>query len=728
MPSPKKDNAAATTQATLHIPFAALFVASENARFGKPVEDVEALAALLERYGQLQPVIAYEATASDIGAGRKLPRPAYAITDGRRRLAAIELVRSRQPGRFETVEVKVIAKKDAKGAALAANRRVDLNATEEAQSFARLIRNGEDEVMIAKAFGVTERFVQQRLALAELHPPIFEALDKGEITLEVAKLYAGALTNRQASVWKLLGATARASNVKHELGKDTLRAGDALARFVGEEAYRAGGGRVELEFFEAPEESRWLDVETANQLASEALAAEAAKINAAEAGWLFVTPMLDYPAFDYRDGNLGKPRKPTAEEKKQRTTITERIAAIGKEVTKLKRRDDAEAYDRQSELQDEADNLADDLTALDTSLREYSEAARAKSGVIVSISHAGKLEVRRGLISMESAKAADKKRKGAPAPSASEEGGGDAPADEAEASGMNALTHERTGRLAALIVGHALSKKPDIALATLAGALARLVLAHDRPTDENERHDRRELLTLSIPHTRRDPDLPMPSAIAADIERDRKHYLLAFGGKWHAIEATVAAWPQSDQLNLIAFCVGQLTHFIEPNAQHAQQHHRERLAAVGKLAGANPSLFTPGLEFLRGLARSSLDAAAIELGLDKPSPNMGKAAIAARIADAAAPQGWTPPLMRQLTGVEWKPSAEAAARGKPLPIVESTTKKTPAKKKPAAKGELKKPTPAKKAAPAKPAKKAVKKAAAKKTVKKAAKVKKGGAA
>src|SRR3546814_6831087 len=56
---------------------------------------------------------------------------------------------------------------------------------------------------VAARFGKTERFVLGRVRLADLHETVFDALRKGEITLEIAKAYGSTSdTARQARVFE----------------------------------------------------------------------------------------------------------------------------------------------------------------------------------------------------------------------------------------------------------------------------------------------------------------------------------------------------------------------------------------------------------------------------------------------------------------------------------------------------------------------------------------------
>jgi ParB family chromosome partitioning protein len=72
----------------------------------------------------------------------------------------------------------------------------------------------------------------------------------------------------------------------------TVSASDRRARFVGEEAYVAAGGRVEKDLFSDDASTRWLDIALLERLACEKMEAIAAAA-AAEQGLAFVRPTLD---------------------------------------------------------------------------------------------------------------------------------------------------------------------------------------------------------------------------------------------------------------------------------------------------------------------------------------------------------------------------------------------------------------------------------------------------
>src|SRR5690606_33934761 len=92
-------------------------------------------------------------------------------------------------------------------ASLAENvQRLAMNPADECLAFRALVEQGADAETIARRFGLTVRFVEGRLRLADLAPVVFEALGAGEISLDIAKAYAVTPDQeRQAYVFEQLG-------------------------------------------------------------------------------------------------------------------------------------------------------------------------------------------------------------------------------------------------------------------------------------------------------------------------------------------------------------------------------------------------------------------------------------------------------------------------------------------------------------------------------------------
>ena len=81
-------------------------------------------------------------------------------------------------------------------------------------------------------------------------------------------------------------------SIRRMMTQATVSASDRRARFVGEEAYVAAGGRIERDLFSDEDGARWLDIALLERLATEKLEALAAE-TAASSGLAFVRPTLE---------------------------------------------------------------------------------------------------------------------------------------------------------------------------------------------------------------------------------------------------------------------------------------------------------------------------------------------------------------------------------------------------------------------------------------------------
>src|SRR3546814_16868091 len=100
---------------------------------------------------------------------------------------------------------------------------------------------------VAARFGKTERFVLGRVRLADLHETVFDALRKGEITLEIAKAYGSTSdTARQARVFEQYRESYYRNDpftIRRELAAGNYRGNDPTALLVGRQASVEAGGR-----------------------------------------------------------------------------------------------------------------------------------------------------------------------------------------------------------------------------------------------------------------------------------------------------------------------------------------------------------------------------------------------------------------------------------------------------------------------------------------------------
>ena len=244
----------------------------------------------------------------------------------------------------------------AQEAGLAENfQRLAMNPADECLAFGQLIEHGADVEGVARRFGLTVRFVEGRLRLAGLAPVVFEALGAGEVTLDVAKAYAATPDReRQAFVFEQVSRSYMASHpdsIRRMMTQATVSASDRRARFIGEEAYVAAGGRIERDLFSDEEGVRWLDIALLERLATEKLEALAADM-AVSAGLAFVRPTLEsWVAYD----------------------LTRDLQRVPLEVPSLSDEENAEVEALEAETEELIGQLEDEGTA-----EEAREAAEAR--------------------------------------------------------------------------------------------------------------------------------------------------------------------------------------------------------------------------------------------------------------------------------------------------------------------------------------------------------------
>ena len=310
----------------------------------------------------------------------KKPRGCFAVEAGGRRLRALR--RLAEEGKIEKDHevccLVIEGGSAAHEASLAENfQRLSMNPADECLAFQQLIEQGSDVEGIARRFGLTVRFVEGRLRLAGLAPVVFEALGAGEISLDVAKAYAATPDQeRQAYVFEQLGQSYSANHpdsIRRMMTQSTISASDRRARFVGEEAYLAAGGRIESDLF-SEGDARWLDVALVERLATEKMHVLAAE-TAVEQGFAFVRPTLDswigYPATEgLRRVPVEKP--PLTEEESARVEALEEELGALVDVLEDEETDDrarAETEAKVRELDSAIDAILDKPPVIDPELK-----------------------------------------------------------------------------------------------------------------------------------------------------------------------------------------------------------------------------------------------------------------------------------------------------------------------------------------------------------------------
>lgn len=220
-----------------------------------------------------------------IGVPVKRRKDHYSIYAGSRRLTrTLSLIeKGVLPKDFQVPVMIVPTAKDAIEMSLSENFfALAMNPADACTAFRSIIeKEKKTPADVAKRFGLTERFVEGRLRLANLAEPVFEALAKGEITLDIAKAYAKTTdTVRQAAVFESLAGTYYATNtaeIERQVTAGSYTGGHPKALLVGRDAYLAAGGNIDRDLYSDAESELWTDRELVDELAQKALeeAAEA---------------------------------------------------------------------------------------------------------------------------------------------------------------------------------------------------------------------------------------------------------------------------------------------------------------------------------------------------------------------------------------------------------------------------------------------------------------------
>lgn len=270
------------TYPIIYVPAANCRVAADNVRKHSNAEaDVQFETHLGETGIVLQNLI---------GVPIKRRKDAYDIYAGSRRLSRTlsNIEKGVLPKDFKVPVMVVPTAEDAISMSLAENFfQLAMNPADACTAFRTIIDKEKKTIAdIAKRFSLTERFVEGRLRLANLATPVFEALARSEITLDIAKAYAKTSdTVRQAAVFESLAGTYYANNaaeIERQVTAGSYTGGHPKALLVGRDAYLAAGGNIDRDLYSDAESELWTDRDLLDQLAEEALAEAAEAIRERE--------------------------------------------------------------------------------------------------------------------------------------------------------------------------------------------------------------------------------------------------------------------------------------------------------------------------------------------------------------------------------------------------------------------------------------------------------------
>jgi len=505
---------------------------------------IAALAASIRRLGLLQNLTVIP--CGDDGD--------FEVVAGGRRLAALKLLaKKRRIPEDWSVPCMLVADTLARTASLTENvQREAMGPVEELLAWKALVAEGRSVEAIAADFGVTPLVVKRRLRLANVSPRLLADYQTGAVTLE--QLMALAITDDHAAqeaafydspAWQRSPEALRDHLTHEEI--DASR--DALARFVGLEAYEAAGGGVRRDLFSDEEQGGYLtDAGLLDTLARHKLADVVEQVQLEGWGWVEVAPRATAAELHVFQRVRRTRRDPNRTEAKH-------IAKLeGKQSELQDRLDDEDAElsdDGVQALQEELDQLGNELEAIEQTLIVYPPGTVEVAGAVVSVDHMGGVVVHRGLLREEQSKALRAQERQEANAAGVERNGHGGDADEPAKSGISEklakrLSAHRTAALQAEVARH-----PLVALVAVVHRLALRVVFNSygsggSPVD-----------IIAIPQdglTQHAPDVG-DSPAAVGMGKVREAWAARLPKEPKALFAELLALPQGELLSLLAVCV-----------------------------------------------------------------------------------------------------------------------------------------------------------------------------
>lgn len=329
-------------------------------------DGLEALKASIETLGLLQtPVV------------QPLPGGQFGALIGGRRITALQALKAEGRIDYGAIDCLVIEDDVPHVSAMSLAENVTqerMHALDEFAAFARMADDGMGIPEIARAFGLTERHVRERLTYGRIHPEIRAAYR--DRSLDALKAYgSNPDTEAQLAVYTALDNYERgqAHIIRARLEKVSLLASNPRAEYV-LDRYRAAGGPILEALF--PENSVLQDSALVDTLLLARLQEEAEAIRADYGfGWTKVLPAPDFALLANYTTLRSQQRTLTAEEEARLDQICTRLEEIEDEHAHA---DSAEAAEA---LQIEAETLQDEIDRLQRPVYDPAEAAGA--GVII---------------------------------------------------------------------------------------------------------------------------------------------------------------------------------------------------------------------------------------------------------------------------------------------------------------------------------------------------------
>ncbi len=424
-----------------------------NARKTGRMTGIDEMASMLSSQGQLERLLV---VLNPTGA--KESEGLYFVVNGNRRLAAMQ--KHQQPDAAVLVEVAA----DPKGAleaSLATNTTLPMHPVDRFRAYSEVMKRDRlDAAQLARRFGLPTKEMQKALALGTLANDVLDAWLAGVLSADQAAVFT---LQPDKKAQAALLASALKNGGGYRLEPSNLRTAiigkrkdvGKLVAFVGADAYRKAGGKIDEDLFGAGHVAH--DPVLAVRLAREKLKAECAAL--VKAGWAWAEIADDMPeGWEHRlgYGRLDKPKK------------LPEFASAGEAERRGELIDADEAAGRGTDW--DAQQIARErLEAFDGRMivRAYPAAKMATAGCVVSVGDDGEIEIEAGVLKPEAKKEVAKTAKAKEKAKAAKSGEPAKPA-QIPASLAHTLSQALTRATTTTIIGATSEQVLRIAVAAMA--------------------------------------------------------------------------------------------------------------------------------------------------------------------------------------------------------------------------------------------------------------------
>lgn len=564
----------------------------------------------------------------------------FEVVAGRRRLAALKLlVKRHKLAKDHPVPCLLVPDTSARTVSLSENvQREAMTPVDELFAWKALVAEGRSLEDIAADFGVTPLVVKRRLRLANVSPRLLADYQQGAVSLE--QLMALAITDdhaaQEAAFYEVPQWQRHPESLRDHLTRDEVDASrDALARFVGVEAYEAAGGGIRRDLFADEQKGVFLtDAGLLEKLARDRLADAAELVRAEGWGWVEVTPRVSSAELHTFQRARRSRREPTKADAK-------RIEKLAAEQARLQEKLDEEDEDLSDDgaqaLHEELDRLGDQLDAIEQTLVVYDPGVVAMAGAVVSVDPMGAVVVHRGLLREEQIKAL--RAQAQPIPDANAGGEGEPAEAPASRGGLSEklvrrLSAHRTAALQAEVARH-----PRIALVALVHQLAqRVILGGFGVSPVNISATPQDRLEQHAPD-----EAEAPAALG--LRAVREAWAVRLPEDPQALFAELQAMEHEELLSLLALCVGLTVSAI------AQRENETPAALLAQAVGLDMHSWwmpTAAGYFDHVSKARALEAVQVFApGEVQRLAKLKKAQIASEAERLAAGSGWLPQMLTE---------------------------------------------------------------------------------